>query len=264
MPRLDGKIALVTGAGAGIGEAIARRFRAEGASLVVNDLDADRAKRVASEVGLVVRGVADSGAAARMSRRSRAPRSPRRARQQRRYRAREHPSRAERFASATLADAERATSGVVKTHTDVTLETTDAEWERMIAVHPNGTFFCTREALRIMRRSSLASSTWARSWAPRRRGYPATARRRRASSVHPRARARTRDAPDPRQRDRARLDDRDDGTSRRCARSWKQTPLGRMGSPDDIAYAAVYLASDESGFVTGQVLSPNGGWHMSQ
>ena len=34
-----------------------------------------------------------------------------------------------------------------------------------------------------------------------------------------------------------------------------------MGS---IAWAAVYLASDEARFVTGQVLSPNGGWHMSQ
>ena len=43
-----------------------------------------------------------------------------------------------------------------------------------------------------------------------------------------------------------------------------QTPLCRMGSPDDIAWAAVYLASPEAGFVTGQVLSPNGGWYMSQ
>jgi NAD(P)-dependent dehydrogenase (short-subunit alcohol dehydrogenase family) len=32
----------------------------------------------------------------------------------------------------------------------------------------------------------------------------------------------------------------------------------------DVAWAAVYLASDEPRFVTGQVLSPNGGWHMSQ
>jgi 3-oxoacyl-[acyl-carrier protein] reductase len=43
-----------------------------------------------------------------------------------------------------------------------------------------------------------------------------------------------------------------------------QTPLGRLGEPDDIAWAAVYLASEEAKFVTGQVLSPNGGWYMSQ
>jgi 3-oxoacyl-[acyl-carrier protein] reductase len=43
-----------------------------------------------------------------------------------------------------------------------------------------------------------------------------------------------------------------------------QTPMGRMGQPDDIAWCALYLASDESAFVTGQTLSPNGGWYMSQ
>jgi 3-oxoacyl-[acyl-carrier protein] reductase len=43
-----------------------------------------------------------------------------------------------------------------------------------------------------------------------------------------------------------------------------QTPMGRLGDADDIAWAAVYLASDEARFMTGQVLSPNGGWYMSQ
>jgi 3-oxoacyl-[acyl-carrier protein] reductase len=43
-----------------------------------------------------------------------------------------------------------------------------------------------------------------------------------------------------------------------------QTPLQRFGDVDDIAWAAVYLASDEAKYVTGQVLSPNGGWTMSQ
>ncbi len=38
------------------------------------------------------------------------------------------------------------------------------------------------------------------------------------------------------------------------------TPLGHMGEPDDIAYAAVYLASDESKFVTGSILYVDGGW----
>ena len=43
-----------------------------------------------------------------------------------------------------------------------------------------------------------------------------------------------------------------------------QTPMGRFGDCDDIAWPAVYLASDEAKFMTGQVLSPNGGFVMSQ
>ena len=43
-----------------------------------------------------------------------------------------------------------------------------------------------------------------------------------------------------------------------------QTPLLGLGDPDDIAWAAVYLASDEAKFMTGQVIAPNGGLYMSQ
>ena len=40
-----------------------------------------------------------------------------------------------------------------------------------------------------------------------------------------------------------------------------QTPLGRLGQPDDIAQIAVFLASDESGWLTGERLSAWGGFH---
>jgi NAD(P)-dependent dehydrogenase (short-subunit alcohol dehydrogenase family) len=66
--RLEGKIALITGAGRGLGLAIGRRFRDEGATVVVNDLDAAAADRAAEELGGlgIAADVADSGAVYRM------------------------------------------------------------------------------------------------------------------------------------------------------------------------------------------------------
>ncbi len=50
-PGMNGRIALVTGAGSGLGAAITRRLAADGAHLVVNDLNADAAAKVAADVG---------------------------------------------------------------------------------------------------------------------------------------------------------------------------------------------------------------------
>jgi NAD(P)-dependent dehydrogenase (short-subunit alcohol dehydrogenase family) len=37
-------------------------------------------------------------------------------------------------------------------------------------------------------------------------------------------------------------------------------PMGRMGRPEEVAAAALYLASDEAGYVTGAAFTPDGGW----
>src|SRR5687768_14064173 len=42
----------------------------------------------------------------------------------------------------------------------------------------------------------------------------------------------------------------------------RMAPLGRVGEPDDIAYAVLYLASDAGSFLTGQIIRPNGGVSM--
>ncbi len=46
------------------------------------------------------------------------------------------------------------------------------------------------------------------------------------------------------------------------ARRMKELPLRRFGAVEDVAACAVFLASDEAGYLTGQVLQPNGGWIM--
>ena len=67
--RLDGKTALVTGAGSGFGAGIARRFAAEGAKLLLADINGDAAAAVASEIGAAAcrADVSDAGSVAEMA-----------------------------------------------------------------------------------------------------------------------------------------------------------------------------------------------------
>jgi NAD(P)-dependent dehydrogenase (short-subunit alcohol dehydrogenase family) len=59
--RLDGRVAIITGAGQGIGEGIARRYSAEGAAVVVAEVRVDTGQRVASELPGPARFVATDG-----------------------------------------------------------------------------------------------------------------------------------------------------------------------------------------------------------
>jgi 3-oxoacyl-[acyl-carrier protein] reductase len=272
MGRLEGKVAMITGGGAGIGAAMARRFNEEGARVVVNDLDPGSAKAIAEEVGgiAIAADVSDSGAVRAMFEEL----------------SREHGrldilvnnagigSQSDEamatFNAKSLAQAaEVAAGGPIQTHLDRTVELSDEEWRRMIAVHLDGTFFCCREGLKIMNPQlsgsiiNLGSIMGTAGGA----GLPDYCAAKGAILALTRSLAREVasrgirvNAIAPGWIETAMTEPVADVRPLLEA----QTPLGRFGEPDDIAWAAVYLASEEARFVTGQVLSPNGGWHMSQ
>jgi len=271
MARLAGKRALVTGAARGIGAAIAARFRDEGAEVIVNDIDLAAARETARRLGAeaVAADVADSASVAAMFAEVGGPlhilvnnagiggmdRDP--------EQALERQERSVRQAE------ERQAGGPITTHLDVTVEMSDEDWQRMLDVHLNGTFYCSREALKIMNGQGSGAIVNMGSIMGTAGGAGAPHYCAAKAGILGFTRALAREVVTRGIRVNAIAPgwiSTDMTASLTLTRPMieLQTPMGHFGEPDDIAWAAVYLASDQAKFVTGQVLSPNGGWHMSQ
>ncbi len=268
--KLEGRIALVTGGGSGIGRAVALRFAEEGAHVVVNDVRLETAEKTVKEMrgtGRAIQAdVADSTQVTAMFEAierefgvldilvnnagvASGPGDDRAAVQQK--------------AEARIM--EMLGGEGIKTHLDITQNMTDAAWQRMLAIHVNGTFYCTRAALRLMSRKNRGAIVNISSVAALMglEGAPHYSAAKGAILSFTRAVARE-------------VASRGIRVNAICPgyidtpmtepitpllrkATLSRTPLGRHGEPSEVAATALFLASDDSSFFTGQWLSPNGG-----
>jgi 2-keto-3-deoxy-L-fuconate dehydrogenase len=255
MFRLDQKIAFVTGAGSGIGEQIARLFAQQGAHVILADIRTDAAERVAAEMK-------EAGGSVRIQQLDVADETQVRA-------------AIERVAAEEgRLDIMVNNAGI--SHVGNVLETSLEDWENVMRVNARGVFLGSREAVRQMLAQSPAggsiinmASVAATIGVDRRLVYSAS-----KGAVLAMTRSIAIDFATKGIRCNAICP----GTVHTpfvegyLARNFAghedevrqqldaRQPIGRMGRPDEIAYAALYLASDEAAFVTGSALVIDGGW----
>jgi NAD(P)-dependent dehydrogenase (short-subunit alcohol dehydrogenase family) len=235
--RLEGKVAIVTGAGSGIGRGIAERFAHEGARVVVNDVDADAAQQVADAIGAlaVPADVSSSADVGRLFETAIA----------------ELGGVHVLVNNAGLIDVERHF-----------LDADEAWWDRVISVNLKGQFLCAHRAAQWMARNGGGaivnlSSGGARAAHRGMAAYDAS-----KGGVEALTRALALDLAPYGIRVNAVAPGSIDVrgfTAAEAAERGETIPLGRVGTPDDIAGPAVFLASDDARYVTGVVVSVDGG-----
>jgi 3-oxoacyl-[acyl-carrier protein] reductase len=251
---LEGRVAVVTGGASGIGRAVCERLAREGASVVVIDVDRDGAGEVAdglaTETMVAVVDVADSGSVADA------------------FQAVDGRfSRVDIVVNSAGVASVDPVTGETPFDADLPIAITDGQWDRMLAIHLNGTFYCTRAAAHRMCRTGGGAIVNIASVAALSGGgmvHYSSAKagilgftRAVAQQVGPFGVRVNAVCPGLVDTPMTRA-----VTSEAKEHVIARTPLRRAGEPDDIAKTVFWLASDESEFVTGQWISPNGGLLM--
>ena len=247
--RLKDKVAIVTGGGSGFGEGIARRFAAEGASIVVNDINEAGGKRVSGSI------VQEGGKAIFV-------------------RADVAKSSDVKTMVKTALDAYGRLDVMVNnagfTHKNQPmLNVTEDVYDRVFAVNVKSIYLSTLEVVPIFRRQgggsiiNTASTAGLRprpglAWYNASKGAVITLTKSMAVELAP-DKIRV-NALCPVAGETAMLADfMGADTPENRAKFVGSIPLGRFSQPDDIANAALYLASDEANFITGVALEVDGG-----
>ena len=245
--RLAGKIAIVTGAGGGFGEGIARLFAAEGAKVGVLDLRGDAAERVAADIGPNALTLAAD------------------------VTSREQMEAAVRKMSAAFGDVEIFVNNAGWTHRNKPmLDVTEEEFDKVYAINVKSIYHIANIIVPIMRRNGGGSIVNIGSVAGIRPRPGLTWYNSTKGAVNILSQSMAVElAPDnirvnaicPVMGETGLLEAfmGVPDTPENRARFVATIPMGRMSRPDDIARATLYLASDDAAFITGVLLPVDGG-----
>lgn len=243
------KIALVTGAAAGIGAAISRRLARDGIAIGVLDLSMDDATKVANDI--VTSGGKAIPLQADIVNRDQVTAALSKLRQA--------------FGPVTILVNNAGITGFVPFE-----DLTDAQWDKMMEVNLKGTFIVTQLALPDMKSNGWGrivniSSSSAQSGAPLMAHYAAS---KGAIIALTKVLARelgpcgiTCNNIPPRFIMNTRMSEISVTESHRQTMI-ENGPIRRQGEPEDIAGACAWLVSDEAGYVTGQTIGVNGGRYI--
>lgn len=251
---LQGRVAVVTGGGSGIGRSICERFSQEGARVAVLDVDADHAGEVAAALAgnamVAAADVADSRSVTDAF-----------------HAVDDRFGRVDVLVNCAGVASVDPAAGETPFDPALPIAITDGQWARMLAIHLNGTFYCTRAAVHRMCSTGGGSVVNIASVAGLSGGgmvhYSAA-----KAGILGFTRSVAQQAGPFGVRVNAVCPGLIDTPMTRAVTSQAKehviarTPLRRSGEPEDIANAVLWLVSDESTFITGQWLSPNGGLLM--
>jgi 3-oxoacyl-[acyl-carrier protein] reductase len=270
--KLADRVALVTGGGSGIGRAIAMAFAEEGARVIVNDVRLEAAEETLQALGparsrgrAIQADVSDSSQVQAMFAEIERELGSLDILVNNAGIAETTPGEREKLSARSEARMRELMSGQgIQTHWDVTQEMTDEAWTRMLAVHLNGTFFCTRAALRLMSRrgrGAIVNMSSVAAWGLETVPHYSAAK----GGILAFTRAVAREVASRGIRVNAicpgYIDTPMTAPMSPLVRAavLARTPLQRTGEPREVAQTALFLVSDDSAFYTGQWLSPNGG-----
>jgi 3-oxoacyl-[acyl-carrier protein] reductase len=265
-------VAAVTGGGAGIGRAISRRLAADGARVAVLDVDVQAARETVEELraGLALQAdVSDSAAVDAAFERIEQELGPLSVLVN--NAGATGAAHIARVAPLAERQREEAAAGVVVTPLDALVRVTDDEWHRLFAIHVDGTFYCSRAAVRAMvpRRSGVIINMASVCGIEGCTGHPHYSAAKAAILGLTKAAAKelivqgirvNALAPGFVETTPAHLREAGDEAMTANRRRMAATvPAGRLATPEEIASAAAFLASDQAAYFVGATLSPNGG-----